>query len=157
MCDTDAPSPEFFHEHWVRARKQHDCCACTETIRKGDLYHLSKGCWDGDFSQFKHCARCWRLFDTLNRERPGEIDLGLDCGEVYEGGESNMLVMAFMSKDDAQRYAQRQAVKRHDDPLELRADSYRRYGNPIEHRRKWQCLADAPSDVRLREVIKEDG
>lgn len=157
MCDVDAPSPSFFIERWVRARKEHTCCACRETISKRHLYHLCKGCWDGDFAQYKHCARCWRLFSVLNQERPGEIALGLDCGEVYEGTDPDMLVMAFMTPDDAQRYAQRQAVKGHDDPLELRAEHHKRYGNPVEYRAKWRRLVDAPPEVRLREVVKEDG
>lgn len=107
MCDVDADFPSFYQASWVRAKIEHFCCACCEIVRPKDLYHLSKGCWDGRFSVYKHCARCWRLFEALDSKNPGEVALELNCGEVYEGKDADMLFMAFMTKDEAQRFAQR--------------------------------------------------
>ena len=140
MCDADAPGPEFYSDGWIRARKEHECCACDEVVRVGDLYHYAKGKWDGDFDTFKHCARCWRLFALLNDLRPGEVALGLDCGEIYDGApEDPMHIMAFMTVDEAQRYAARQRPAPRDE-LADKAAEYVRYGNPTEHRlrlREW--------------------
>lgn len=155
MCDADE-APSFYADEWRRARKRHTCCACDETIQKDHLYHYAKGLWDGYFATFKHCARCWRLFDNLNQRNPGEVQLGLDCGEEYEGPETDpMYVMAFMTPEEAQRYAARQ-LHGPQDTLAYRAASYARYGNPIEHKLKWKRLASAPMSVRRTEMYKED-
>jgi len=156
MCDVDAP-PSVYEEFWSRARKEHECCACDEKIRKGDRYHVVKGKWDGEFSQYKHCARCWKLFELLNEANPGEVALGLDCGEIYEGKDPELLSTAFMTKDDAQRFAERQLAKKVVDPLERKAESYARYGNPTEYRNKWRQLADATPAQRRLEFSKEEG
>ena len=159
MCDTDAPGPAVYRDGWVRARKPHRCTVCDETIRRGDLYHKADGLWEGDWGHYKHCARCWRLFEALNAQAPGQIPLGLDCGEVYEGPpDDSWHLMAFMTRNDAQRYAQRVVEReRSIDPLPQKAESYARYGNPVAHRVKWRGLVDASPDDRLREVIKEEG
>lgn len=53
--------PSFFKEKWVKARKDHICCECGETIKKGELYENVVGVWKGDFHNFKTCAPCARI------------------------------------------------------------------------------------------------
>lgn len=42
----------------IRARKEHTCTECGETIKVGLLYEAVRGKWDGRWDYFKTCARC---------------------------------------------------------------------------------------------------
>ena len=108
MCDSHVDGPQFWHEEWRRARKQHTCYACRETIQPKYLYHYSAGSWDGHFQTFKHCARCWKVFRTLEdaNDWGDAIDLGLNCGETYDGDDPEMLALAFASPDEVQSWAE---------------------------------------------------
>ncbi len=54
--DYDAPAVHC--DRLVRARKEHKCCECGDTIRAGLLYEYTTGLWDGFWSTYKTCARC---------------------------------------------------------------------------------------------------
>ena len=106
MCDVVDDGPSCWRSEWRRARKPHTCVGCVETIRPGDRYHYSSGIWDGDPDSFKHCARCWRVFQILQEESDfGAVDLELNCGEDYEGDNPEMYALAFMTADEAQALA----------------------------------------------------
>ena len=84
MCDYDGEHPEFESRTWRTARKQHTCCACAETVRPGDRYHITAGRWDGQMETYKHCARCWGVCEALWKEGSSWIDFHLNCGETWE-------------------------------------------------------------------------
>lgn len=54
----DYDPPEVYSQVLRRARREHTCCECGETITPGDLYEVAKGKWDGDWNEYKTCARC---------------------------------------------------------------------------------------------------
>jgi len=93
--------------------------------------------WDGYISSYKHCARCWRLFEFLNDHSDELVSIGLDCGEVFEGKEDDPAQwMAFMSTEESQAYAKRSQQKEDSviDELASKESYYRKYGNPISRR-----------------------
>lgn len=108
MCDDLCDAPSAWRERWRRARTQHRCCACRETIRVGDRYHYASGIWDGHADSFKHCIRCWAIFRALVAESDDPVDLRLDCGELWSanfGVASEPVELAFMTADEAQALA----------------------------------------------------
>jgi hypothetical protein len=62
-CDYDYDNPEPFSSDMVRARVEHTCVECKETIPKGAIYRRDKGCWEGKWSQFDTCRRCAAIRD----------------------------------------------------------------------------------------------
>jgi hypothetical protein len=42
----------------VKARKEHRCDECGETIKARDLYENATGLWEGIWETYKTCARC---------------------------------------------------------------------------------------------------
>jgi hypothetical protein len=107
MCGADEPEG-FRSGSWVRARKEHRCYACRETIRPSDLYHREAGAQEGDFFLHKHCARCWQMLNYLAKHTGEPVAYGLDCGEEYEyeGNEADPAhELAFMTQDEAQAKA----------------------------------------------------
>ena len=66
MCDGDYDDHVTELERgWRKARKEHRCFACRETIRAGDRYHVIAQVYDGGLSRVKHCARCWAMVKAL--------------------------------------------------------------------------------------------
>lgn len=59
--DVDDSGPEVFSKTWRKARKDHRCCECGETIRPGQTYEYVKGLWDGSWDDFKTCAPCAKI------------------------------------------------------------------------------------------------
>lgn len=41
-----------------KARKEHKCYECGDTILPGDLYENVRGLWDGAWSEYKTCRVC---------------------------------------------------------------------------------------------------
>lgn len=110
MCDIfDCDRPSAYREVWRRARKEHRCEACYEPIRPGERYNYVSGVWDGEASAFKRCARCAFTFKRLVDLAPvGDVvALDLDCGEVYEGDDQELLALAFMTPTEAQERLER--------------------------------------------------
>lgn len=42
----------------VKARKQHKCCECDNSIEVGSIYKRTSVLFDGSWSKYKTCARC---------------------------------------------------------------------------------------------------
>ena len=63
MSDNIAPS--VYSKNHVKARKQHTCCECNRVILPGERYQLFKGCWDGEWDNYKTCGPCARLRDEI--------------------------------------------------------------------------------------------
>ncbi len=96
MCDNDLEGPAVQVLSWVRARKPKQCCACETVVAVGALYHKYKSLYDGDWAEFDHCARCWAMCEALWAMNGGEaIDLGLNCGEVWNGAPPEVAELAF--------------------------------------------------------------
>jgi hypothetical protein len=106
MCDFDGESPSFYRSVTRVARKDHQCCACQEVIRPGDSYRYITGIWDGDFGDYKQCARCSLMWDAICAAvPPGEsVLLTLDCGtpwgEAIDAPAPEHL--AFLTTEEAQ-------------------------------------------------------
>lgn len=92
-----------------RARKEHQCCACLETIRKGDVYQSSFAVgYTHEPDRFKHCLRCAAMLDEITKRREGApIAWRLDCGEDWRDtiGElpEEVATLAFITADEAQQ------------------------------------------------------
>lgn len=73
-----------------RARQDHQCCACREAIRRGDLYFRHFMVWGATAQVFKRCARCQLLYEALAKLHEDRHDgetapaYALDCGDTYE-------------------------------------------------------------------------
>lgn len=97
-------------ERHRRARKEHRCCACKETIRKGDIYRATFVVFEGSVDTYKHCLRCARMFDELCARIDGYdegVDWHLNCGHSWEENHGEcppeIAALAFMTPDMAQR------------------------------------------------------
>lgn len=101
---------ECYEITYPRARKPHECCACHEAIRVGDLYARVFVLFDGEKTTYKRCLRCQEMHGKLadilrrNEEWPDEE---LNCGETYdehhgEPAPPELARLAFLSPDDAQ-------------------------------------------------------
>ena len=107
MCGLDPDVPSTFSTRWRRARKEHQCCACCETIRPNELYHYFSGVWDGQGDDFKHCARCWQMVCDLQALGAEAVDLTLNCGEAFEASDDHpMHGLAFVTRAEGQRFAE---------------------------------------------------
>lgn len=106
MCDFGSDGPAAWCETWRRARIEHKCCACWETIRPGDRYHYASGVWDGHGDSFKHCARCWAIFTKLlSVVEEGGVELRLNCGAEWRDNfdpAEEPVELAFITIDEAQ-------------------------------------------------------
>lgn len=66
-CDCsydDGESPAVFREITIKARKQHRCCECGDTIQKGEMHELVDGCWEGRWDHYRTCSFCATLRKT---------------------------------------------------------------------------------------------
>jgi hypothetical protein len=105
MCDGDAPSASS--DRWRTARKEHQCCGCGETIRRGDRYHFTSGIWDGEPASFKHCARCYAMWEALvDRADAREVvRYDLSCDDEWRDPPDDVAALAFMTPDEGQTLA----------------------------------------------------
>jgi hypothetical protein len=104
-CGDDNPAQGWTDKH-RRARKDHRCDACCETIRRGDIYCYMTGIWEDGPEAWKYCLRCEAVSNAISAH--GEMpQMGLDCGhdwiEVF-GAEPPPEVarLAFFTADEAQ-------------------------------------------------------
>ncbi len=58
MTWDDCEIPQFFSERVSISRKEHKCCECGRSIRKGMKYWYCSGKWDGRVSGFKQHIEC---------------------------------------------------------------------------------------------------
>jgi hypothetical protein len=73
-----------------KARKEHTCCACKESILPGHRYIKTTCIFEGEVDTWKHCLRCHAMYQALNEKcwkaSDGEevADIQLNCGHEYE-------------------------------------------------------------------------
>jgi hypothetical protein len=115
MCDYDADPVAAYKETWRKARKDHWCCACRETIPRGHLYHYCSFVFDGRGESLKHCARCWEIYlfisDAQDDPR-ASVNLELNCGMSWkdafeEDPPEEVAALAFMTPEEGQKLAER--------------------------------------------------
>jgi hypothetical protein len=105
MCEEWDCGPDAYSEKWRKARKEHQCCACHETIGAGHRYHYLSGIWEGEPEEFKHCARCWKIYELLvdrAREQGNDVapSLLLDCGTVWKDPPDEIAALAFVTQGE---------------------------------------------------------
>lgn len=108
-CGDDYPS---VHSSGIRrARVEHKCSACSETIRRGDRYHYTFIVFDGEPDETKRCARCEVMYRALVAKHRGIEDFTCDpelkCGHTWEENFDDplppeMARLAFVTADEAQ-------------------------------------------------------
>jgi hypothetical protein len=76
-CDLYDPC-EFFNVKDVKARKEHKCCACGETIQVGQIYEYTTYKFEGIFITDKTCLTCVRIRNDF-------------CGPMGEGLQDHIL------------------------------------------------------------------
>jgi hypothetical protein len=61
-CECDYDPNRIWHDRWRKARKQHVCEECRETIEVGERYHYATFLTaDGDWGDYTCCAPCHRI------------------------------------------------------------------------------------------------
>jgi hypothetical protein len=55
---------------WRRARKEHKCCECHETIRPGERYEHVFYVFEGTPGTYKTCEFCATEFARLEKKHP---------------------------------------------------------------------------------------
>lgn len=101
---------DFWVEKKPRARKDHWCGACSETIPRGDRYVRVNFKQDGEISSLIRCLRCERIYRHLQEKgRPvGMVPCWLlDCGLDYleeweEEPPPEIAALAFVTGHDLQ-------------------------------------------------------
>lgn len=109
----DHGAPDVYDAGWRRARNERQCCACHETIRRGDRYAYNKTLFEGSWSAWCWCARCKTMIDHLDvrlADPDEECDPHLDCGHTYEERfdeppPPEIARLAFLTPDEAQEMA----------------------------------------------------
>lgn len=99
-----------YDESFPKARIEHVCSACAETIAVGHRYASVAIVFDGRASRVKRCLRCQAVHEHLREIEPGEMWPAekLDCGEEYRehwGKEPppEIAALAFALPDELQR------------------------------------------------------
>jgi len=86
-CDTwDAEPFTVNRTSRHRARKDWRCCACGETITRGQVYTYSFTVHDGNANELRRCARCDAIYDhlcELHKEGDDWPEWSLNCGHDY--------------------------------------------------------------------------
>ncbi len=89
MCDSSDAS-DVWRQDWRKARIEHVCTGCHETISPGHHYQSTASLFDGHWTTWKHCRRCDDLFTAIadaHRKTSGEyvvyIDPQFNCGESW--------------------------------------------------------------------------
>lgn len=94
----DSETPTVYEERERKARKEHHCDACGETIKPGQVYCNTFGVWDGNADTIKRCSRCDAIYEHLvdlrRDDSEYQIALKLDCGRSYEDEWGDMPIEA---------------------------------------------------------------
>ena len=65
-CNCDVgESAAFCATTMRRARKDHRCYECGDTIEPGETYEVIEGMWDGSFETYKTCSGCVAAWSIL--------------------------------------------------------------------------------------------
>lgn len=107
-----------------RARKDHTCSCCGETIPRGHVYATHFTLFMGETDFVRRCLRCEALYDALTERMRAAGSLGdevpdirLKCGHDFEErwGEApppELARLAFMTAAEMQAEALAKAVAR---------------------------------------------
>jgi hypothetical protein len=82
MCDCEMP--EFFIEEWRKARKPRPCGECSRTIKPKEGYWYFTGKWNGEVSNYWHCARCHRVREAIEKVSDCCVPLGQMLEELWQ-------------------------------------------------------------------------
>lgn len=80
MCEL----PEFFHDGFRTARKEHVCCECPTLVKPGEKYWFINGKWSGEMETFKRCLRCHSLSIAMANENFEDDCGGHPFGMLYD-------------------------------------------------------------------------
>lgn len=69
-CYCDYDPPEFASRAVRAARKPHRCEECGGPIQPGERYESVAGKWDGIFTEFKTCERCFDIRQWVQNNVP---------------------------------------------------------------------------------------
>lgn len=119
MCDV-YETADVWDEKWRRARKVHRCSGCREDICPKELYKYYSWVHDGTAGNYKHCARCAKLLDTLNGQvRRGdpvpspEFGCGMTWVDAFgEEPPEEVVELAFMNRVEVQELAGKMSAQR---------------------------------------------
>jgi hypothetical protein len=64
-CSADYDRPSVYSRTARQARKEHQCCECRATIKKGEVYEYVTLCYDGRWSEYKTCRPCAGIANDL--------------------------------------------------------------------------------------------
>lgn len=70
----------FSNTIWRKARKDHICEECLNSIKKGEHYHHTTGIQDGEFYNRKDCSKCRIIFEKALQLK---IIDDIDCETMY--------------------------------------------------------------------------
>ena len=122
-CDIDGYN-EFESISYPRARKEHECCACKETIRRGDKYERFAFKWDGEFECLVRCLRCCAIAEACHARLADWNEEGvayrLNCGHEWserfeEEPPPEVARLAFLTPDEAQRELLKPPLRKSDE------------------------------------------
>lgn len=78
MCAIDdAEQPEFWHDEWRTAAKDHACGECRRRIRRGERHHFVSSLYDGRWSSWRTCEHCIHAATWINSVCGGYLLGGL--------------------------------------------------------------------------------
>ncbi len=79
---------EVYVNERPRAKKEHRCAACRETIKPGHIYNRLRSIFQGEPRTVKRCLRCQVIHEHLVKQRGQSWDEWpdeyLDCEHEYE-------------------------------------------------------------------------
>lgn len=95
---------DVYNEIGRKARKEHECCACHETIRKGERYVVISSLFDGKWATDKQCLRCNTMLIGIAIHTGEPVVVTLDCGaDPFEPGQVPELeYLAFATREEMQ-------------------------------------------------------
>ena len=85
MCHAADEVYDVYDETFPRARKEHQCSACRETIAPGQRYARVGIVFQKEAETVVRCLRCQRIHEHLRDLAPGDLwpDEHLNCGQKY--------------------------------------------------------------------------
>lgn len=108
MCDQADEFYKVMDTRLVKARKQHKCCACDESIESGHQYWRTFALLD-EVETYKHCIRCWTMLEAIKDRADGDAAIAwrLDCGELWSNNfgaiPEEVARLAFLTPNESQQ------------------------------------------------------
>ena len=86
-CEPQEGDPcEVWNVSWRRARKEHKCIECVETIKIGARYEYTFTVFEGNASSHKTCEFCANEWERLLKKHDDIMQMagGLACTLVWD-------------------------------------------------------------------------